>query len=169
MQGFISGSTKRNIKGDDNNMSSDIEINAIYVYLKAQSTLMALLNTTYLFKYEPEVPDLNKSGKAALVINITGGDSPRSNNTMNPRLNCAIYADHDRNSEGEITTLNGKDKMYRIYRVLNPLLHWPNREPRTLDGLKFIGSLRGVEPTLAVDRDVGMPYLWVAYDMNKAF
>jgi len=169
MPGFIYSSIEKDIRRDDDNMSSDIEINAIYEYLKAQTPLMALLNTTYLFKYNLEVPDLGKSGKAALVINLTGGDTPRSNHTMNPRLNCSIYADHDRNAQGEVITKNGIDKMYRIYRVLDPLLHWPDREPRILDGLRFLGSLRGVEPTLNQDRDVGLPYLWIAYDMNRVF
>ena len=150
-------------------MSSDIEINAIYTYLYAQTSLMTLLNSTYLFKYNLKVPDLAQSGKAAMVINLTGGDSPRGNHTINPRLNCSIYADHTRNAGGEVTTEDGLDKAWRIYKVLDPLLHWVDREARALDGLRFIGSLRGIEAQVNQDKDAGMPYIWVAYDMNRAF
>ena len=151
-------------------MSSDIVINAVYEYLMAQTTdLMPLLNDTYLFKYNLEVPDLAKSGKSAMVINVTGGDVPRGNSTMNPRLNCAIYSDHTRDVNGDVTAQDNKDRMWRIWHVLDPKLNWINRESRLLDGLRFLGSLRAFEPIMQNDRDVGLPYLWVAYDMNRVF
>ena len=68
-----------------------------------------------------------------------------------------------------ITTMDRKDRMWRIWQVLDPKLHWVDKESRVLDGLRFTGSQRAIEPQYNDDQDAGLPYLWVAYDMSRVF
>lgn len=150
-------------------MTAQITINAFYVYLIGKTDLMALLSDNNLFKYNLEKTDLAGSGQAAVVISITGGDSPRPNHTANPRLNCIIYSDDTRNASKEITTMDRYDRMWNIYRVLDPYLHWVDHEPKVLDGMRITGCLRGIEPQLNEDKDAGLPYLWAAYDISRVF
>ncbi len=149
-------------------MTAAIEIDAFYTYLAAQTTLMTAISNN-LSKHELEKTDLAGSGQAALVISLTGGDTPRPNHTMNPRLNCTIYSDHTRNVSKEITKYDRYDRMYAIWRILDPLLHWADQESKVLDGLRFTKCLRAIEPQLNNDKDVGLPYLWVAYDFSRVF
>ena len=149
-------------------MTAAITINAFYVYLTAKTDLMAALSNN-LYKYNLEKTDLAGSGESALVINLTGGDAPRPNHTTNPRLNCTIYSDHTRNASKEITAMDRYDRMYNVWRILDPLLHWVDHEPQVLDGMRITGCLRGIEPTLNDDKDAGLPYLWAAYDINRVF
>jgi len=149
-------------------MTAAITINAFYVYLTANAPLMSILANN-LYKNELEKSDLAGSGQAALVISVTGGDTPRPNHTTNPRLNCTIYSDHTRNANLEITKMDRYDRMYNVWRILDPLLHWVDHEPRVLDGMRITGCLRAIEPQLNTDKEVGLPYLWVAYDLSRVF
>ena len=138
---------------------------AVHNYLAAQDTVLALVEEDYICKGKLRKADLKGSGKAAIVIKASGGD-PRGNSLYNPRVNIMIYADNTRNDDDEPTAEDAEDRLWAIFKVVDPLLHWNNREPRTLDGIYILGSLRGVAPQILPDDDIGLEYLWAAYDMS---
>ena len=140
---------------------------AVYNYLDDQDDLTALIGSN-LSKYRIKKKDLKGSGESAVVINPSGGEPPRGNSMGNPRVNIYIYSDHTRTA-GQVTEEDAEDRMWAIFHVIDAHLHWPNREVRELDGLPIIGSFRGVEPQFNEDKNLGMKYLWTAYDMNLVY
>ena len=145
-------------------MTSTQTTPAVYNYLLTDKADLAALVGTNISKNKLEKRDLKGSGESAVVIKTSGGDMPRGNSLGNPRVNIFIYSDHTR-VNGEVTEEDAEDRMWEIFHVIDNYMHWPDRKRRLLDGLDFIGSLRGIAPQILDDKDVGLPYLWAAYDM----
>jgi len=149
-------------------MTSTQTTPAVYNYLTTDKDDLAALVGTNISKNKLEKRNLKGSGESAIVIRTSGGDIPRGNSLGNPRVNIFIYSDHTR-VNGEVTEEDAEDRMWAIFHVVDAYMHWPDRERRLLDGLDFIGSLRGIAPQILDDKDVGLPYLWTAYDMNRIY
>jgi len=145
-------------------MTSVLVEPAIYNGLADLAALTDLVGTNIFKNGKLEKGDLAGSGESAVVIRVSGGDSPKGNSMGLPRVSIMIYADHTR-VDGKITYKNAGDRMWTIFHIIDNYLHWPNRERRKIDGLAFTGSLRGVEPQILEDKAAGLEYLWTAYDM----
>ena len=141
---------------------------AIHNYLITGKADLAALVGDNITKNKLLKRDLKGSGEAAIVIKVSGGDAPRGNSLGSPRVNIYIYADNTK-VDGDVLTEDAEDRMWTIFHTLDPYLNWMNREYRTIDTVDIIGSLRGVEPQILEDEDIGMPYLWTAYDMSLVY
>ncbi len=141
---------------------------ALYKYLTTDKADLAALVGDNISKGKLEKGDLKGSGEAAIVFKVSGGEAPRGNSLAAPRVNIYIYADHTRVS-GNVSAEDSADRMWTIFHTLDRYLHWPDREPRMIDDVSVIGSLRGVAAQILEDEAVGMPYLWTAYDMSLIY
>ena len=150
---------------------SDLLLNAVITWLLTKTDLTDLVDTR-IWKSNVRSVDngpLNISGKSAIVVDVSGGDSPTMNSLGFPRVVFKIYSDHTRNVSGDITKYDGVDKMWVIFRILNNHLHIVGMEPVLMDGYNVINSFRGIEPNVINDDDVGMPFLFVSYDMKVVY
>lgn len=99
---------------------------------------------------------LDGTGHRAVVVSRVGSwtsHPPGSRNTQEyPLVRLTFWADHDRNSSGQMTKANGRANALALHRVVDPVIHgvrdewWGGPDDDPTAGLLVIGCTRWSEP-----------------------
>lgn len=142
-------------------------------YLAAQPGLTALLGSdatysTWIFRWRPYV-EVEHSGKAAVVVSRRPGGAPNRHNHMDwPQLQVEIFADEDRNAQGNpANAAKAEDRCQAVFAELDKYLHRPEKGALMWDTLRVLSSERngGIDITEVPGGD-GLVRGLVAYDVS---
>lgn len=108
----------------------------------------------WLFRWKVGAVTVEGSSSAAVVMAVRGGwATPNRHNTARfPRLQAEVYADLDRNLEGNPIVRTAEERAGDVYDALNLVFHrpdakgfyWGNDSGR----LRIVSSVAGDEPTV---------------------
>lgn len=121
-----------------------------------------------VYKYRLEVP-VDGTGGLAIVVRRNGGwTNPDPINTAEfPLVEMLLYCDSVRDTAGEITTRDGEEGAWALFRAVDRRLHavrdewWPDQ-----DGLKVVTCARYGEPRPVPIAGVEAAVVLVTYAMQ---
>jgi hypothetical protein len=112
-----------------------------------------------------------QGARAIVVRRTTGWAVPQRKNTQEyPTVMIQCWADADRDASGNVTTDNGMDNAWAVYRAVDTFLHGKDEgiwgKFGSSPGLEVIGCQRGAEPVAFGPDDVS-PDLKVQMDTYR--